>query len=90
LESEDQALLIKKLRWRCRRGMKEMDLLLEQYLLKQASLDGIEAFQNLLDTEDDQLWRWLAGIEPPSPDCAVTVQRVRSFASHLHQIQSLA
>ena len=47
-----------KLRWQCRRGMKELDLLLEQYLANGYLLaDDAEktCFAELLVLEDDEL-----------------------------------
>lgn len=51
-----------RLRWRCRRGMKELDVLLERFLecerqpLTEGRWPGLEF---LLDVEDDVLWQWL-------------------------------
>ena len=47
-----------KLRWQCRRGMKELDLLLEAYLAGdylQADAAEKERFRQLLQLEDDEL-----------------------------------
>ena len=49
---------LRKLRWRCRRGMRELDQLLERWLdreWRQSPTDQREAFLRLLDTEDDKL-----------------------------------
>ena len=51
---------LKALRWRCRRGMRELDRLLERYLDQRwAQADDAErgVFRRLLETEDDKLWR---------------------------------
>jgi len=59
----------KKLRWRCRRGMRELDVLLTAYLdgpYASASEDLRAAFSDLLEQEDDQLWDWLLGRSAPS------------------------
>jgi antitoxin CptB len=53
---------ISRLRWRCRRGMKELDVLLENFIRDHESrLAGGEwpEFESLLETEDDRLWEWL-------------------------------
>ena len=73
---------IKKLRWRCRRGMRELDQLLERWLdtqWRQSSLQERQTFLRLLDSEDDRLWRWFLGHEAPE-DAALRalVDRVRS------------
>ena len=53
-----------RLRWRCRRGMRELDAILESFISESGdSLNAskTEAFSQLLDCEDDQLWDWLSG-----------------------------
>ena len=62
--TEVAELLIKKLRWQCRRGMKEMDALLLRFLDRNyagATPELRGAFEMLLQTEDDVLWRWISG-----------------------------
>ena len=57
---------LKKLRWRCRRGMRELDQLFGRYLdqcWRQAPTAERAVFLQLLDTEDDKLWRWSMGYE---------------------------
>jgi antitoxin CptB len=52
----------RRLRWRCRRGMKELDVLLERFLERQHQplADGRwPEFEALLEAEDDLLWDWL-------------------------------
>jgi antitoxin CptB len=59
---------IKRLRWRCRRGMRELDQLMLRYLDQRwTTADDLERsnFLMLLDTEDDKLWRWFMGRERP-------------------------
>jgi len=59
-----------RLRWRCRRGMKELDVLLERYLDQRfaiASAAEQALFLQLLDCEDPDLWSWVIGhAEPPA------------------------
>ena len=53
---------VRKLKWLCRRGMKELDVLLEQFLVvQQAALAEGQwpELESLLQTEDDVLWGWL-------------------------------
>lgn len=57
---------LRRLRWRCRRGMRELDQLMLRYLDRcwpEASADERATFERLLDTEDDRLWRWFMGRE---------------------------
>ncbi|MDE2148431.1 MAG: succinate dehydrogenase assembly factor 2 [Gammaproteobacteria bacterium] len=59
-----------RLRWRCRRGMRELDVLLSSYLERTypaASAEHRRAFAILLEQEDPQLWRWVLGVEPSPP-----------------------
>lgn len=56
------------LRWRLRRGTRELDLVLTRYYrLRYPELDdsGRHAFERLLACEDDQLWDWISGRESP-------------------------
>ena len=65
---------IGKLRWRCRRGMKELDLLLTRYVderYREATPDEQQAFRKLLDTEDPLLYAYFIGGQPP-PDAVLS------------------
>lgn len=58
---------LRALRWRCRRGMRELDQLLERWLERgwpQASEHERGVFRRLLDVEDPRLWRAFLGQEP--------------------------
>jgi len=53
-----------RLRWRCRRGMKELDMLLGSWLERrwpEADPDRRRAFQWLLEQPDPDLADWLIG-----------------------------
>jgi antitoxin CptB len=81
--SADDATELKRLRWRCRRGMRELDQLLVRWLDREwaAASDAERAvFLRLLDSEDDRLWRWFLGHEAAS-DAALDslVQQIRSL-----------
>ncbi|BCT93455.1 hypothetical protein LYSHEL_24790 [Lysobacter helvus] len=80
----DDETEIRKLRWRCRRGMRELDQLLERWLdtrWRTSSPQERDTFLQLLDTEDDRLWRWVLGHEVPE-DAALRrlVERITSTA----------
>ena len=72
---------IKRLRWRCRRGMRELDQLLERWLDREyavASESERGDFRRLLDCEDDRLWRWFLGHEiPDDVEIAALVDHIR-------------
>jgi antitoxin CptB len=58
-----------KLRWRCRRGMKELDVLLGRWLearYSQVSSAEQAVFQSLLELPDPQVARYLLGREQPA------------------------
>jgi antitoxin CptB len=62
---------IKRLRWRCRRGMRELDQLMLRYLDQAWPIDDDNTrkqFLQLLDCEDDKLWRWFMGRERPEDE----------------------
>jgi antitoxin CptB len=75
---------LKRLRWRCRRGMRELDQLLVRWLDREwaQSSDGErEVFLRLLESEDDRLWRWFLGHEAAPDDAlASLVQRIRTLS----------
>ena len=59
---------VRRLRWRCRRGMRELDQLMLRDLdgrWPQADDAERSRFLRLLDSEDDKLWRWFMGREAP-------------------------
>lgn len=65
-----------KLHWRCRRGMKELDLLTLGYLeryYRDAPAEDQEAFARLLDLQDPQLMSYMLGREAPADAAAARV-----------------
>jgi antitoxin CptB len=79
----DDATELRRLRWRCRRGMRELDQLLTRWLDREwpvASESERGVFLRLLDCEDDRLWRWFLGHETaPDVELASLVQRMRAL-----------
>jgi antitoxin CptB len=58
-----------RLRWRCRRGMRELDVLLERYLQQRypsAPIAEQQAFEALLELPDPQLFAFLMRRETPA------------------------
>ncbi len=65
-----------KLRWRCRRGMKELDLLTLGYLERHypsAAVEEQQAFAQLLELQDPLLMRYMVGRETPTDTAMATV-----------------
>ena len=71
---------LRRLEWRCRRGMKELDLLLVRYLKGrhgQASAQEREAFEQFLELPDPQIARYLvAGDVPDDPQHAALCRQI--------------
>ncbi|MFQ5487732.1 MAG: succinate dehydrogenase assembly factor 2 [Gammaproteobacteria bacterium] len=75
-----------RLRWQCRRGMRELDLLLEDFMCEQYDSLGKEerqAFRRLLDCPDQLLLEYLMGrMAPSDKEVAYVVARIRRPAAH--------
>jgi antitoxin CptB len=72
-----------RLRWRCRRGMRELDVLLLRYLEREfptASLPTQAAFESLLSAEDPEILDLLAG-RLVAEDAAINVLIQRLLAN---------
>lgn len=57
-----------KLTWHCRRGMLELDLILQRFLTHQLETltpSQLELFERLLTAQDPDLYAWLMGYETP-------------------------
>ncbi|WP_440995576.1 succinate dehydrogenase assembly factor 2 [Arhodomonas sp. SL1] len=71
-----------RLRWRCRRGTKELDVVLERFVSREYERLGEAeraALERLLDEEDDRLVDWLltARERPADGEVAALVERIR-------------
>ena len=74
-------VLLGRLRWRARRGTRELDRLLGWWLdtrFTGANAALREDFGALLDTPDPQLWDWLTGQEMPAPRFAALIHEIRA------------
>jgi antitoxin CptB len=61
---------LSRLRWQCRRGMRELDELLLRYVerrLPRATQGERDAFARLLDLPDPDLFGYLVGQRPQGP-----------------------
>ena len=81
MQPQAATIELNRLRWQCRRGMRELDILLLQFLDNgYADLDvsAVQAFDRLLDSPDALLLEWLLGRQLPSDkEVADVVQRIR-------------
>ena len=73
-----------RLRWQCRRGMLELDLLLQGFLesgYSDLSEDRQRTFSRMLEYPDQLLLDWLVGhIVPADPEVRELVERIRAAA----------
>ncbi|RLA20357.1 MAG: succinate dehydrogenase assembly factor 2 [Gammaproteobacteria bacterium] len=74
---------LSKLRWRCRRGAKELDVMFERYLEKgydQSSEADRQAFDKLLEIQDPKLLRYMLSQEAPdSQELLDIVSKIQSI-----------
>ena len=84
--SKQNQLSRNRLYWRCRRGMLELDYLLQNYLHKHYesfTLADNVAFQQLLDTPDALLLEYLMGrTVPVDPVISDVIQKIRAAVTH--------
>jgi len=58
-----------KIKWQCRRGMLELDLILNRFYknsIDNLTENEISSFENLLGQQDPDLYAWLMGYEIPT------------------------
>jgi antitoxin CptB len=75
-----------RLRWRCRRGMKELDELLTRYVNERfcgASNLEQDLFKELLETQDPVLYAYCLGSQPPPPQFVALIERITAHSSGL-------
>ncbi|HVY05448.1 MAG TPA: succinate dehydrogenase assembly factor 2 [Burkholderiales bacterium] len=63
-----------RIRWQCRRGLLELDLVLARFLdvhLENLSPEKLSIFRQLLDWPDNDLWDLVTGkVSPPNAETA--------------------
>jgi antitoxin CptB len=71
-----------RLRWRARRGTRELDALLGGWLDERyegADAATRQAFDELLDTQDPDLWDWIMGhAQAPRADWQAIIDDIRA------------
>ncbi len=77
-----------RLRWACRRGMLELDVLLGNFLeevYSSLNQEDQNLFVRLLDCNDQELFDWLTGKnQADDPQLAIMVEKVRKHAQTRH------
>jgi antitoxin CptB len=72
-----------RLRWRCRRGMRELDLLLSRYVdshYGEASPADQKVFLELLEAPDPVIYAYCMGkTPPPTPELTALIARITSL-----------
>lgn len=73
-----------RLRWRSRRGLLELDLVLQRFLeseFDQLTLGELDCFEELLTAADNDLLDWVDGrLDPADPNLMPMLLRLRSCA----------
>lgn len=69
-----------RLRWKCRRGMLELDVLFERFL--QQGYDQLSEaeqilFESLLEEPDPVLYNWLLGHDEPAAQFTQLIAKIR-------------
>jgi len=73
-----------RLRWLCRRGMRELDVLLSAFLEQEYPRleEPLKAdFAALLESQDPEIWAYLLGRAEPEPGFAAIIRRIRDFSA---------
>jgi len=80
--AEPTSAELARLRWRCRRGMHELDGVFESFAragLAMLDAADLACFERILDLPDPELVAYLLGRSVPAdPDIARLVERIRS------------
>ncbi len=74
-----------KLRWRCRRGTRELDIILQRFLDDgYAALSEADrgAFEALLDEQDPELAAWILAGDPPPERWRAVIEKIRATTRH--------
>ncbi len=56
-----EALALHRLKWKCRRGLLELDLVLNDFIDKHLQDKELDALNDLLELEDNDLWEIVSG-----------------------------
>ncbi len=74
--------VMNRLRWKCRRGTLELDMLLLQFLDRDYAMLDVnakQAFEALLEAGDEDLWAMVNGeMSPPTPESEIVISLLRA------------
>ncbi|MBI5917885.1 MAG: succinate dehydrogenase assembly factor 2 [Nitrosomonadales bacterium] len=73
--------MLHRLLWRCRRGLLELDLVLEHFVVHcYAGLaeDELEVFHVLLEKPDQELWDMIAGRVAPPDEFRAVLEKLKA------------
>lgn len=75
---------LRRLAWRCRRGMLELDIVLQRFITQHfdgLTLAQLKAFDDLLELPDNDFWALVSSdkIQPKNTDTVNVVSRIRAI-----------
>ena len=73
---------LRRLAWRCRRGMLELDIVLQRFIalhFNDLTLAQLQAFDDLLELPDNDFWTLISSdrVTPKNADTADVVNKIR-------------
>jgi antitoxin CptB len=83
-QTPEMTLAERKVIYRARRGLKELDYYFDSYVREQYLKDDAQQkadFSELIDQEDPDLLDWFMGVTPPPAHLAAAITRLKSFKS---------
>ena len=84
MQHEPAQQRLRRLRMRSmRRGIREMDILLDRFAraaLADLGPDELDLYERLLGENDHDIYAWIAGKAPPPQWCAPLIERIREAA----------
>ncbi|PPB80161.1 antitoxin CptB [Albidovulum inexpectatum] len=86
--TEDRETRLRRMRMRCwRRGTKEMDMILGPYAdahLAGMNDEELDLLDDLLNENDQDLYRWVSGVDRAPARFAALIARLSDFAGTRH------
>jgi len=70
----------RRLKWRCRRAMLELDIVLNRFIegpqFGQLDLEGRIALDRFLDESDAEIWAWIQGAKSPPREFELIIKNI--------------